>query len=177
MNQEEAKPGHKKVRILKFVGKHQPGDVVELPDAQAHELCKESSVHDGHKVVKFRKAVLLEEAMQMESRPVDLRKVTQKEMHDMGLKNIVPTPSDVGISRIIAKQEVDPSEKLVGTPEDLLDGASPFLDEGDKEGEESDDEEGEGEDEGSDATDEADQEAQPAKKASGKRKKKHNKQQ
>ena len=84
-----------KVKILKFVGSHQPGDVIEVSPEMAESLCRESGVNSGEgKIESHRKAILLEEAEAMESAPVDIRKMSSKELADMGKRNIVPTPID-----------------------------------------------------------------------------------
>jgi hypothetical protein len=99
-----------KVKILKFVGKYTPGQIVEVSESEAENLCKTSVVSTGEgKTQVNQKAMLLSVAEELDSMPVDIRKMSQKELADMGKRNIVPTPRDAifeeRVAKIKAKQE------------------------------------------------------------------------
>lgn len=81
-----------KVKFMKWVGEYQPGQVVELPEELAKQMCEVKEVHDGHKLIPHQKAMLLSEVEKLKKMPVDINKMTQKEMNELGLKNIVHSP-------------------------------------------------------------------------------------
>jgi hypothetical protein len=90
----ESAEGLVKVRILGFVGKWIPGEEIEVSEAQAEELCRETSYNDGHGIQKRRKAMYLNEAISFDHREIDLSKISQHELTMLGRKNIVETPKD-----------------------------------------------------------------------------------
>jgi hypothetical protein len=93
-----------KVKILKFVGKYTPGQIVEVSEAEAESLCKTSVVNTGEGRTQVnQKAMLLSVAEELDSMPIDIRKMSQKELADMGKRNIVPTPRDSIFEERVAK--------------------------------------------------------------------------
>lgn len=93
-----------KVKILKFVGAWKPGDEVDMEEAQAAQLCKVVKLDTGGgDLVGYQKAMLVSDAVKLKTRKVDMNKVTQKQMADMGRRNIVPTPIGDAFDKKVAK--------------------------------------------------------------------------
>lgn len=87
-----------KVKFLKFVGEYKAGDVVELDEALAEQLCKVSEMNDGHGVISHQKAILMSEVEKFEENlvlgKVDMSKISQHELKELGIKYREPTPKD-----------------------------------------------------------------------------------
>lgn len=96
------------VTILKYVMGHQPGEVIKVSAAQAEVLCKVSVVRDGEQFVEHRKAMLTSEAEKLKQTTVNVSKMTQHEMHMMGLKNVIPTPKDKGFEKFLKEKAKEP---------------------------------------------------------------------
>lgn len=87
--------GAVRVKILKFVGTFQPGDIVECDKEKAAHLCSKSKVSLGEGAHEMNiRAIMLDEAKEMEAKAVDMKGLSQHEMAEMGKKNIIPTPKD-----------------------------------------------------------------------------------
>jgi len=94
-----------KVKILKHMTFWNPGDIVEVSTEEAKHLCSVGSVSDGEKVIEYRRAILLEEALAIESAPIDVSQLTQGEAEALGIKNITPnvlapTPEEREMERL-----------------------------------------------------------------------------
>lgn len=87
----------KKIKILRYVGAYVPGQVIDVEDELADMLCHPVEVFHGEQLEKIQKAVLVSDLEKLEAMPVDLSKMTAKDMHELGLKNIVPMPEEPGI--------------------------------------------------------------------------------
>lgn len=83
-----------KIKILKYVAHHIPGDVIEVDEETAKAMCHVSHIDDGVSKVEHRKAMRLEEVEKFEAHKIDASKMSQAEFDRMGLKNIVHTPHD-----------------------------------------------------------------------------------
>ncbi len=92
-----------KVQFLVHVLAWKPGDVAEVSDADGETLCKKTIVDKGGVLVEVRKAMPVEEVEKMKTMKVDMSKVTQAELAEMGKKNIVPTPIDAAFEKKLAK--------------------------------------------------------------------------
>jgi len=103
-----------KVKILKYVGQSVPGDVIEVDEAQAKILCEPSQVDTGGGVmVSHQKAVLLSEVEKMKEMPIDIKKMTAKDMAELGQKNIVNTPvGDAFDKKVKSLLKMDPKEAV-----------------------------------------------------------------
>lgn len=88
-----------KVKILKHVGQWSPGDVVEVPEPLAKQLCTVSTVNNGHKIVPHQKAMLHSDAEALASAPVKMEDLTQGDMAQMGIKNVVQSPKYSDLER------------------------------------------------------------------------------
>jgi hypothetical protein len=101
VKKEEHKPAPKpepvkmvKVKILRYVGQHAPGDEVEVTEEIAKHLCAKSpGSQDGH-FNHQPKAMLLEDSKKLKNLKLDIRKLSAKDMADLNKKNIVVTPRD-----------------------------------------------------------------------------------
>jgi len=96
-----------KVKILRYVGTWTPGEIIEVSPEEAAVLCKPSEAHNGHEVEVIHKAMELDKIQKLEALPVDISKLTQKDMDEMGLKNIVHTPLDESVASKPEKKSVE----------------------------------------------------------------------
>jgi hypothetical protein len=92
-----------KVRILKHVGEYSPGQVVELTQFEAEQICTPSIVNDNGVKISTFKAMLEEKAIELESKPLDIKKLTVGELVEMGKRNIVVSPQYADIDRALFK--------------------------------------------------------------------------
>ena len=84
-----------KVKFLKHVLNWKPGDVAEVEDEVAKQLCKKTKVDlGGGEFGVHRKALPLDEAEKLQSVKLDVSKVTQHELEQHLQKNVVVTPLD-----------------------------------------------------------------------------------
>lgn len=87
-----------KIKFLKNVGPHAAGDIVEFPEDQANEICKSTMINDGNGLIPHQKAILISElekfAEKMEAGAIDLSKISQHELKEMGFKHLVKSESD-----------------------------------------------------------------------------------
>lgn len=114
--EQPVKKGFARVKILKFVGNHQPGDIIDVPQEMADVLCEPSTINLGDgKTDDHRKAILLSEAEAMDSAPVDIRRLSSKELADLGKKNIVPTPRDSAFDARLAQMQKGKKIQSTGT--------------------------------------------------------------
>lgn len=105
-----------KVKMLMHVLQWKPGDEVEVSQADAEVLCKKTTVDKGGVLVEIRKAMPMVEADELKSVKVDLSKITQHELEEMGRKNIVATPRDAAFERKLARMAGKPA-----TPQEQAD--------------------------------------------------------
>jgi hypothetical protein len=83
-----------KVKILAFIGEWSPGDEVEVSEELSKSLTA-APQNDIHGHFKHQpKAILLSVAEKMKTQPMNIKKMTMKDLADMNAKNIVPTPHD-----------------------------------------------------------------------------------
>lgn len=101
-----------KVKILKYVGHYEPGQIVEVSPEEAAQLCAKSQVHLGGLNDHVR-AITLDEMKSLEEVKVDASKMTAAEFAALGLKNIVHTPKDVAFeAKLAAIKKADEEAKL-----------------------------------------------------------------
>ena len=108
-----------KVKVLKYVGEFIPGQVIEVSEGYAKQLCKVSKVQDGERLVDNVRAMLLEEAEKLEVAEIaDVSKMTAADMARLGLKNIVETPVDPELKANMAagKDTITGLEKAKAKP-------------------------------------------------------------
>ncbi len=95
------------VKILKHVGSYIPGQIVALPEAMAEELCKVTKLNNGHGLVDHQKAVLMSDlenfARDLDLGKVDLSKITQHELQELGYKNVVKNAPDAALEAKLAQ--------------------------------------------------------------------------
>jgi hypothetical protein len=105
---EAAPKGKVKVKLLRHVGEWAPGDVAEVSEALAKELCAVRTINDGPVPTKYSKAVRLDEVEKGEKlvlTKAQIAKMTQHELTQLGKKNIVATPVDGAFEAQLAKMK------------------------------------------------------------------------
>lgn len=87
--------GHKRVRFARHVMEFVPGDIVDVPHDKFEHLVSIRQIGQGNgQFADIRMAIPLEEAIEMDGKAKNLADLTVDEMHSLGMKNIVVTPSD-----------------------------------------------------------------------------------
>ena len=92
------------VRILKHIGHYAAGQIVEVDQNTADQLCTPRTRNNGDGVEKTQYAITQEDFELALKTPVELGGLTQGELTEMGLKNIVQTPPDPEADAALAKR-------------------------------------------------------------------------
>lgn len=93
-----------KVRILKPIGTHTPGQVIDVKPELAEQLCAVRKMNNGHGVVEVRNAITQEEFDAALKAPLDMNGLSQGDLAAMGVKNVVATPPDPAADEALAKR-------------------------------------------------------------------------
>ena len=117
-----------KVKILKYVGQWTPGDIIEVSESQAEELCKVGEIQMGADLQKHYRAMRIEDVEKLEVyKAQSIHKMTAAEATALGLKNIVKSPvtdrdavPDVSVSSPadFGKQEVKKEDPVIAQEQD-----------------------------------------------------------
>lgn len=98
-----------KLMILKNAGSYLAGQTADVPEDQAKFMCEVRKVHDGTKLVEFRTAMPIAEWEAIQAAPVDKGGLTQDELADLGMKNVVQTP-EAELNKPFFGVKKDPAE-------------------------------------------------------------------
>jgi hypothetical protein len=113
MSEQQAPKKKVKVKFLKHVMEFVPGQVVELSEDYARQVCKATEVWDGTRLVSAQRAMLLEDAEKLEKiTKEDIAKMSVAQMNELGVKNVVETPA-AEIAAVAAKAATTDESKDV----------------------------------------------------------------
>lgn len=117
-----------KVRILKPVGTHKPGDDVDVTEEMAKQLCTPRKVSIGEG--KFQHNILAmthDDIDRLKAERIDSKGgegLTQHELAEMGMKNVVETPLDPAFEAKLKSVPKGVTFTDASGPEQVEDGAS-----------------------------------------------------
>lgn len=92
-----------RVMVLAHVGPHKPGQIVEVTAEQAKYMCEPRKKNDGHGVVSYQVAMKHSEWEALQKAPKSKTGLTQGEMTELGMKNVVETPKDPAFEAHLAR--------------------------------------------------------------------------